>query len=70
MHKETKWTTVKWKLETRVIKIVKTKGVAAAFEVSLKEMMLQQKSRNFFNESLEKCVIQLAPLVFSGGWGE
>jgi hypothetical protein len=32
-------------------------------------MMQQQKSRNFFNESLEKCVIQLATLVFSEGGG-
>jgi hypothetical protein len=59
MHKENKWTTVKWKLDTRVIKIVERKEVAAAaFEESLKEMMLQQKSRNFFNKSLEKYVIQ------------
>ena len=66
MHKETKWTTIKWKLVTRVIKIVERKEV---LEVSLKEMMLQQKSRNFFNKSLEKCVIQLAPLEFSEGGG-
>ena len=47
----------------------------------MKKMMLQQKSRNFFDKSLEKCVTQLAqhncgttvlglePLVFSGGGG-
>jgi hypothetical protein len=39
MHKEYKRTTIKWKLETRVIKIVERKEV---LEVSLKEMMLQQ----------------------------
>ena len=38
-HKEYKWTTIKWKLVTRVIKIVERKEV---LEVSLKEMMLQQ----------------------------
>jgi hypothetical protein len=32
-------------------------------------MMQQQKSRNFFKKSLEKCVIQLAPLEFSVGGG-
>jgi hypothetical protein len=51
MHKENKWTTKKWKLVTRVIKIVERKEVAASFEVSLKEMMLQQKSRNLAQQS-------------------
>ena len=32
MHKEYKRTTIKWKLETRVIKIVERKEVAAALE--------------------------------------
>ncbi len=32
MHKENKWTTILLKLETRVIKIVERKEVAAALE--------------------------------------
>ena len=50
MHKENKWTAVKWKLETRVIKIVERKEV---LEVSLKEMMLQQIKETELNQSSE-----------------
>ena len=48
MHKENKETTVKWKLVTRVIKIVERKEVVAAFEE-----MMQQIKETELNQSSE-----------------